>query len=71
MPDPPKRLLIVDDEEDLLFMAAFAAESTGKFAVEKARDGKDGLAKARRFRSDPRYFPQTPPTADGRPGQPP
>jgi replicative DNA helicase len=28
-------------------------------------------AKARRFRSDPRYFPQTPPTADGRPGQPP
>ncbi len=28
-------------------------------------------AKARRFRSDPRYFPQTPPTTDGRPGQPP
>jgi replicative DNA helicase len=28
-------------------------------------------AKARRFRSDPRYFPQAPPTADGRPGQPP
>ena len=24
-------------------------------------------AKARRFRSDPRYFPQAPPTADGRP----
>src|SRR5450755_1727242 len=28
-------------------------------------------AKARRFRSDPRYFPQAAPTADGRPGQPP
>ena len=28
-------------------------------------------AKARRFRSDPRYFPAAPPTADGRPGQPP
>src|SRR5580698_8469815 len=28
-------------------------------------------AKARRFRSDPRYFPQTPPTADGRPPPPP
>jgi replicative DNA helicase len=28
-------------------------------------------AKARRFRSDPRYFPQAPPTADGRPPQPP
>jgi replicative DNA helicase len=28
-------------------------------------------AKARRFRSDPRYFPQAPATADGRPPQPP
>src|SRR5450432_4471470 len=28
-------------------------------------------AKARRFRSDPRYFPQAPATADGRPAQPP
>jgi replicative DNA helicase len=28
-------------------------------------------AKARRFRSDPRYFPPAPPSADGRPAQPP
>jgi two-component system phosphate regulon response regulator PhoB/two-component system alkaline phosphatase synthesis response regulator PhoP len=47
-----KRLLIVDDEEDLLFMVSLAAEATGKFVVETARDGEEGLAKARQFRPD-------------------
>jgi DNA-binding response OmpR family regulator len=47
-----RRLLIVDDEEDLLFMAGLAAESTGQFVVETAHDGKEGLAKARSFRPD-------------------
>jgi two-component system OmpR family response regulator len=60
-----KRLLIVDDEEDLLFMASMAAESTGKFAVEKARDGKDGLAKARRFRPDVAVIDGLMPVMDG------
>jgi CheY-like chemotaxis protein len=62
---PPKRLLIVDDEEDLLFMAALAAESTGHFVVEKARDGKDGLAKAFRFRPDVAVIDGIMPRMDG------
>ena len=47
-----KRLLIVDDEEDLLFMVSLAAEATGKFVVATARDGEEGLAKARALRPD-------------------
>jgi CheY-like chemotaxis protein len=61
----PKRLLIVDDEEDLLFMASMAAESTGKFSVEKARDGRDGLVKALRFRPDVAVIDGLMPVMDG------
>ena len=61
----PKRLLIVDDEEDLLFMAGLAAESTGRFVVEKARDGAEGLVKARRFRPDVAVIDGIMPKVDG------
>jgi two-component system OmpR family response regulator len=63
--NPPKRLLLVDDEEDLLFMAALAAESTGRFVVEKARDGQEGLAKALRFRPDVAVIDGIMPKVDG------
>ena len=61
----PKRLLIVDDEEDLLFMLALSAESTGEFVVEKARDGKEGLAKALRFHPDAAVLDGIMPVMDG------
>jgi two-component system phosphate regulon response regulator PhoB len=60
-----KKLLIVDDEEDLLFMAALAAEATGKFVVETARDGEEGLAKALRFRPDVAVLDGLMPRMDG------
>lgn len=59
------RLLIVDDEEDLLFMVSLAAESTGKFVVETARDGEEGLAKARLFRPDVVLLDAIMPKMDG------
>ncbi len=42
----PKKLLIVDDEEDLVFVVGLAAEATGRLTVEKAYDGEEGLSKA-------------------------
>ncbi len=62
---PPARLLIVDDEEDLLFMLGLATESTGRFVVEKARDGADGLSKALRFRPDVAVIDGIMPKVDG------
>lgn len=64
-PAPLKKLLLVDDEEDLLFIAALAAESSGRFVVEKARDGKEGLAKALRFRPDVAVIDGIMPKLDG------
>jgi DNA-binding response OmpR family regulator len=64
-PKPLKRLLFVDDEEDLLFMASLAAESTGEFVVENARDGGEGLAKAFRFHPDVAVLDGIMPGMDG------
>lgn len=60
-----KKLLIVDDEEDLRFMVSFAAESTGKFDVITAKDGEEGLAKAREFRPDAVILDGIMPRMDG------
>ena len=64
-PDRRKKLLFVDDEEDLLYMAALSAESTGKFVVEKARDGREGFAKAVRFHPDIAVIDGIMPRMDG------
>ena len=61
----PKKLLIVDDEEDLLFMLALSAESAGKFVVDKARDGREGLAEALRFHPDVAVIDGIMPVMDG------
>jgi CheY-like chemotaxis protein len=60
-----KRLLIVDDEEDLLFMVSLAAEATGRFVIETARDGEEGLAKARARRPDVAVLDGIMPKMDG------
>ena len=60
-----RRLLIVDDEEDLLFMISLAAEATGKFEVETARDGAEALAKAREFHPDAILLDGVMPKLDG------
>jgi CheY-like chemotaxis protein len=61
----PRRLLVVDDEEDLLFMVALAARSGGRFTVETARDAEEGLAKARSFRPDVALIDGIMPGMDG------
>ena len=38
-----KKILIIDDEEDLVEMLALRLESTGQFAVERALNGQTGL----------------------------
>ena len=63
--NPLHRLLIVDDEDDLVFLMAIAAENTGRFVVEKAHNGKDGLAKALRFRPDVAVIDGVMPAMDG------
>jgi two-component system alkaline phosphatase synthesis response regulator PhoP len=60
-----KKLLIVDDEEDLLFMVSLAAEATGKFIVETAKDGEEGLAKARELHPDAIVLDGIMPKMDG------
>ena len=60
-----RTLLVVDDEEDLLFMVALAAEATGKFDVVTARDGEEGLAKARRLIPDAVVLDGIMPRMDG------
>lgn len=48
-PPEPKRLLVVDDDEDLRYLFTRAMEKTG-YAVASAEDGELGLAKAKVFR---------------------
>lgn len=43
MSEPRRRILIVDDEEDLVDMLALRLEATGLFSVSKAHDGASGL----------------------------
>lgn len=61
----PKKLLIVDDEEDLLFMLSLAARREGGFEVETARDAREGLAKALSFRPDVAVIDAVMPGVDG------
>ena len=46
-----KKILIVDDEPDLLAMLKLPFEAAG-FHVETAVDGEDGMSKARQFSPD-------------------
>ena len=46
-----KKLLIVDDESDLVEMVALRLEANG-FSIIKAYDGQDGLEKARSLKPD-------------------
>jgi two-component system OmpR family response regulator len=45
LPEPPMRLLVIEDEPDLLFALAQSLREDG-YAVDEASDGKTGLYKA-------------------------
>lgn len=47
----PKRILIVDDEPDIVVIMKFTLETHG-FEVITAYDGEDGLDKARQYKPD-------------------
>lgn len=49
---PVKRVLIVDDEPAFLELLAWRFKADGRFDVETAEDGEDGLAKAVAFVPD-------------------
>lgn len=65
MAPAPRKLLIVDDEEDLLFMLSLAARRDGKFVVETARDSKEGFDKAMSFQPDVAVIDALMPGPDG------
>lgn len=48
---PQHKILLVDDEDDILEMVGFNLEQEG-YDVETARDGKEALEKGRRFKPD-------------------
>ena len=51
MSEPRQRILVVDDEQDLLTVLKFGLEAEG-FEVITASDGEQGLAAARQFVPD-------------------
>lgn len=65
MPDHKKRILIIDDEEDLLEALILRFESTGYFRVETAPDAEAGLEKVRSFRPDAVLLDIAMPKIDG------
>ena len=48
----PIRLLIIDDERDLVEILSLRFAATGAFSVETAPDGRVGLGKVKTFRPD-------------------
>lgn len=52
MPTPKKKILIVDDERDLVGPLSLRLAASGRYEVAVAYDGAEGLAKAVEFRPD-------------------
>jgi len=51
MADQPKKVLVIEDETDIITILSFRLEKAG-FEIISARDGKTGLALAREQRPD-------------------
>lgn len=47
-----KRILVADDEPDVLFMTAFSLRTVGGFDVIEARNGLEAVEKAQELRPD-------------------
>lgn len=59
------KVLIIDDERDLVEMLSLRFASTGAFRVETAFDGDDGLEKVKAFRPDVVLLDLVMPKVDG------
>ncbi len=60
-----RRVLIIDDEEDLVEMLALRLSSTGLFDVQTAPDGERGLARATELAPDVVLLDSVMPGLDG------
>src|ERR1043165_5375171 len=47
-----KRILLIDDEDDIREVAQLAFETAGDFEVDSAQGGREGVAKAHAVRPD-------------------
>ena len=61
----PVRLLIIDDDADIVEILCLRFRRDGAFQVEAARDGEAGLEKARTFRPDVVLLDVVMPRTDG------
>lgn len=61
----PKKVLIVDDERDLVGPLALRLAASGRYEVAVAFDGVEGLAKAVEFRPDAALIDLAMPGLDG------
>jgi CheY-like chemotaxis protein len=66
MPSPPtKKVLIVDDERDLVRALALRLEESGRYEVHVAHNGADGFLKAAELRPDVALLDLAMPVLDG------
>jgi CheY-like chemotaxis protein len=64
-PAPTRKILIVDDERDLVAPLAIRLSAGGKFQVAAAYDGAEGLRKALVFQPDVAVIDLSMPEMDG------
>ncbi len=60
-----KRILLVDDEKDLVDMLMLRLKALGRYELAVAYDGRDGLARAAQFRPDVALVDLAMPELDG------
>lgn len=61
----PRRILVIDDEEDMRELATFALELNGEFAVTACPSGREGIAAARLSRPEAILLDWMMPELDG------
>ena len=65
MSEPKKRILIVDDEDDIREVAQVSLELVGQYEVMTAASGRDGVQRARREQPDAILLDVMMPELDG------
>lgn len=61
----PNRVMVIDDDPDILTIAALALETVGGFEIETCSSGRDALDRVGEFRPDVILLDATMPGMDG------